>query len=403
MNVGVWAAALLGGVAVAMAIFWVGLRRRQVHPWFFAHLRAALERRGRRLESRPQPTHVLFCFVDHFEPLVGNASYEEGLRRIGAWLQEYPPLARRFQDADGHPPKHTYFFPAEEYHPAYLDRLARLCAERRGEVEVHLHHSADTPGNFLSVMTGFVSLLRDRHGFLGTRLGRPAFAFIHGNWALDNSLPNGRWCGLDNEITLLRELNCYADFTFPSAPSETQPRTINQIYYATDDPARPKSHDRGQRLSAGGKQAGDLLIIEGPLTLNWRRRKFGIWPRIEAADFSRTGIPLPERVALWMQQAVHVEGRPEWVFVKIHTHGADERVSKFIFKDGAFVELCSILETCYNDGQRYRLHYVSARECYNLARAAQAGLRGDPGAYRDFEIPPPPFAARWADRPLSPT
>ena len=37
--------------------------------------------------------------------------------------------------------------------------------------------------------------------------GRPAFAFIHGNWALDNSrLENVRnYCGVNDELTILRE------------------------------------------------------------------------------------------------------------------------------------------------------------------------------------------------------
>ena len=47
---------------------------------------------------------------------------------------------------------------------------------------------------------------------------------------------DGRWCGLNNEIGLLCRLGCYADFTFPSAPSETQPAMVNAIYYSRDDP-----------------------------------------------------------------------------------------------------------------------------------------------------------------------
>jgi hypothetical protein len=45
------------------------------------------------------------------------------------------------------------------------------------------------------------------------------FGFIHGNWALDNSLPHGKSCGLDSEIALLRDLGCYGDFTMPSGAS----------------------------------------------------------------------------------------------------------------------------------------------------------------------------------------
>ena len=40
------------------------------------------------------------------------------------------------------------------------------------------------------------------------------------------------------------------------------------------------------------------------------------------------------------------------------------------------------------------LHYVSAREAYNIVKAAEAGMQGNPGDYRDFHLPPP--RASWA-------
>ena len=52
----------------------------------------------------------------------------------------------------------------------------------------------------------------------------------------------------------------------------------------------------------------------------------------------------------------------------------------------------------YNDGRRYRLHYVTAREMYNAIRAAERGLAGNPGEYRDLEIGPPPCAAAQGSR-----
>jgi hypothetical protein len=51
----------------------------------------------------------------------------------------------------------------------------------------------------------------------------------------------------------------------------------------------------------------------------------------------------------------------------------------------------SYLEQRYNDGADWKLHYVSAREMYNIVKAAEAGRDGDPGAYRDFEIPRPAY------------
>ena len=49
------------------------------------------------------------------------------------------------------------------------------------------------------------------------------------------------------------------------------------------------------------------------------------------------------------------------------------------------------LESKYNDGKNYVLHYVSAREMYNIAVAAEAGKTGNPGEYRDFKIPRPGY------------
>ena len=49
------------------------------------------------------------------------------------------------------------------------------------------------------------------------------------------------------------------------------------------------------------------------------------------------------------------------------------------------------LETAYNDGSRYVLHYVTARELYNIIRAAEVGETGDPAEYRDYRIKPPRY------------
>ena len=68
-------------------------------------------------------------------------------------------------------------------------------------------------------------------------------------------------------LDVLRETGCYADFTFPSAGSRTQPRKINSIYYAIDDPDRPRSHDRGIDVGTAPPPANGLILIQGPLLL----------------------------------------------------------------------------------------------------------------------------------------
>ena len=388
--------ALVGIAAFAALAAWLLLKSRNMHIWIGSWLR----RRARPPVAGP--VHVMFCFVDHFEPMWGGADAAAQDARVERWCRDYRALAGRHRDADGRPPQHTFFYPEEEYTPGHLDRLAALCADGFGEIEVHLHHDNDTEANFRESITRFAKVLHERHGALprDPRTGQLRFAFIHGNWCLDNSRADGCWCGLNNELVLLRELGCYADFTLPSAPSDTQTAQINSIYYATDDPLRPKSHDRGVPVRVGGKPSGDLLLVQGPLALNWRERKFGLLPRIENADVRRSCPPTPERVDAWVRTGIHVEGRPEWVFVKVHTHGTQERDMDTLL--GAPTEaMHAHLERVYNDGRNYVLHYVTAREAYNIVKAAEAGLDGDPGRYRDFELAPPPHRSATHGEPAA--
>ncbi len=330
---------------------------KNIHLWLPGYL-------ARRAPAAVEPTHVFFCFCDHYEPLWNNGN---GLQRIRYWREHYPS---RFRDVDGRPPQHTFFYPAEEYRPELLDSVAQFCRQGYGEVEIHLHHDNDTAENLRATLNDFKSKLAG-HGFLSQ--GR--YGFIHGNWALDNSRRDGRWCGVNNELQVLRETGCYADFTLPSAPSDCQTRTVNSIYYATDDPTRPKSHDTGPPVRVGGQATGDLMIVQGPLALNWGRRK------IENADVAGYSPATPDRVALWMKQRISVVGKPDWVFVKVHTHGCQERNFGAVL-DGTLHEMLAKLPV--------KLQYVTAREVYNLVKAAEAGRTGEPGQYRDFILPPPP-------------
>ena len=389
-NLLLWAGAVLLLLAIATAVLaWLAIRSRNMQIWLPDYLRA------RAPQPVAGPVHVMFCFVDHFEPMWHGADLATQRARVDRWCADYRRLAERHRDADGRPPQHSFFYPEEEYLQEHLDKVAALCADGYGELEIHLHHDNDTEANFVTSMRRFCELLHERHGALPRDpvSGELRFAFIHGNWCLDNSRPDGRWCGINNEITLLRELGCYADYTFPSAPSDTQTSTINSIYYATDDPQRPKSHDRGEPVRVGGTPSGDLMIVQGPLGLNWRERRLGVMPRIENADVRKGCPPTPARVDHWVRSGIHVQGRPEWVFVKVHTHGTQEQDMDTLLGAPADA-MHAHLERAYNDGSRYLLHYVSAREMYNIIKAAEAGLDGDPAAYRDYLLPPP--RSSWA-------
>ena len=42
------------------------------------------------------------------------------------------------------------------------------------------------------------------------------------------------------------------------------------------------------------------------------------------------------------------------------------------------------LSVKYNDDENYSLHYVSAREMFNIVKAASDGKKGNPNEYRDY-------------------
>jgi len=301
-------------------------------------------------------------------------------------------MAKKHRDSDGRYPQHTFFYPIEEYEPGHLEKIAKLCRQGLGEVEIQLHHDNDTEYRLRKKIEKGIEDFK-RHGLLSKdkETGKVKFGFVHGNWALDNSRKDGKWCGVNNEIGVLQELGCYADFTLPSAPSDTQTRKINSIYYAIDDPYKPKSHDTGIDVALTlalshkwEREKGEgLMIIQGPLALNWKRRKFHIFPKIENAEIAWHNKPTKNRIDLWVEQNISVKGREDWIFIKIHTHGAQEKNFDSLLGKPMH-NMHNYLRTKYNDGVNFKLHYVTAREMYNIIKAAEAGESKEPGEYRDY-------------------
>ncbi len=348
--------------------------------------RATIGRR-RSGEGRRGPRHLLFAFCDHWEPLWKGP--DDGLadRRVDAWHQRWPELARRFRDADGRHPQHSFFFPGEQYRPEWLEKLADIARGGFGEVEFHLHHDGDTAETLRRDLHRYIGEIASHGHFSREADGRVRFAFIHGNWCLSNARADGRWCGVDEEIPLLFDTGCYADFTFPASPDPSQPAIVNSIYWPTGDLARRRAYEGGEPARVGARKTDRILMVEGPIAISLR---LGGSPfRIESSHVTADDPPTPERIRTWVEQDIHVEGRPDWVFVKVHTHGAPEKQAASLLGDGGRM-LHDELTGRYNDGVNWKLHYVTAREMFNVASAAMDGKDGDPGAYRDHVLAPPP-------------
>ncbi len=383
---------------------------RGMDRWLLGYL-GSLLRRPRKVGG---VRHLMVAVCDHYEPYRDGVDQATARGHVERWVRELPTLADSFRDADGRMPQHTFFYPEEEYDPVCLDGLGDLMKQGCGEVEIHLHHRNDTAEGLREKLVRFRDLLHERHGMLGeitessqcTLHSSPVYAFIHGNWSLCNSRPDGEWCGVNEELGILRDTGCYADLTFPSAPSPTQPRMVNEIYRAWDRP-EGRGHDFGVRVRKqsnsrtieqpkyeGGQEQNaerrrldetGLLMVQGPLGLNFARRKWGVLPRIENGEISGANHPRADRVRLWARTGIHVAGRPEWVFVKLHTHGCVPANSDVLLGD-AMRAMHTSLQQHFNDGTAWQLHYVTAREMVNITLAAEAGKEGSPGPYRDYVI-----------------
>ena len=331
-----------------------------MHLWILSYISESVSRK-----KKSDFRNVYFCLADHYEPYFGSAEQEVARSRVDNWCNKYPEVASKHIDSDGNMPKHSYFYPGEEYDEYILNRIKELCDKNLGDVDIHLHHDDDTAENLEKTLNDFKELLYTKHQLLRKdSSGNIVYGFIHGNWALDNSRPDGKWCGVDNEIEVLIKTGCLYDMTMPSAPSDTQTKIINSIYFSRDD-GKCKSHNTGRKVKIGSWSEGDeLLLIQGPLTLNWKSRKLGLIPRIEAGELSGDAPPTEDRVSLWEKCHVSIAGDEENIFIKLHTHGLEDQNSEMFFENNGFDILWSLLEKQFRDREGYSLHYVTAWEMY---------------------------------------
>ncbi len=363
------AAVLMVGLLVAVA---AAIRRKNMQYWLASYMLPA--------EPAPPPDmsrqrHVFIAVCDHWEPGNDGAADDVAMAKVERWASTYPKLYGEFRDSDGRPPQHTFFYPEEQYRPEHIDRVGELCRAGFGEVEVHLHHDKDTAAGFEEKLTRFRDILFHRHGLLrrDPRTGQVTYGFIHGNWALCNSHPDGVDCGVDQELDILRRTGCYADFTMPSAPDPTQTRIINSIYYARDIAGRRKSHDVGTRARVNQSAVADhLLMIQGPLVLDWQQRRMGVLPRIENGDII-AGRPMSvTRLQRCLSANVGVQGQPNWTFVKLHTHGCrDGNIDAWLGSE--MLQFHRDLRVLCNEDPMLRIHYVTAWEMAQLVHQAEAG------------------------------
>jgi hypothetical protein len=365
-----------------------GIRQRRrisrVLRWIPSYLWQSLTRRLPR-----SPVHLVIALADHFEPSIvpqdgrARAPYDEQERRLEEWCREYPRLVDSYRDHDGRPLCHTYFYPAEQYDFGLVQRLAEHCHKGWGEIEIHLHHGAyapDTAENTHRQLVEFRDALASRHGCLSylDGAGPPRYAFVHGNFALANS-NQGAECGVDSEMQVLADTGCYADLTLPAAafhPSQTS--KINSLYECELPLNQRAPQRRGKDLRRGRSPQVFPLIVQGPLMLDFANVS------IDNAALTAPNPARLSRLRLWKRAGICVQGRPDWVFIKLHCHGMDPTQKAAVLGQPTQDFLRGLVEGAGERGEI--LHFVTAREMVNIILAACDGREGNPRDYRDYRL-----------------
>jgi hypothetical protein len=343
----------------------------------------------------PDRTHVIFALADHFEPAIvpedgaARAPYAEQERRLENWCQEYPRRFTNYRDAEGQPFVHTYFYPAEQYDQRLISRLAEHCHAGWGEIEIHLHHGVGAPDsaeNTRRQLVEFRDRLAGEHGCLSYwgKSAQPAYAFVHGNFALANS-NNGMACGVDNEMQVLAETGCYGDFTLPAgAFHQAQTGKINSIYECDLPLTERAPHRKGRDVARGRVPQVFPVVVQGPLMLDFDARNGSRRWRIDNAALTGPNPASLHRLRLWKRAAIAVEGRPDWLFIKLHCHGMDPRHEGATLGTAMQEFLRKLVDGA--EERKETLHFVSAREMVNIILAACDGKEGNPGEYRDYQL-----------------
>lgn len=321
--------------------------------------------------------HIMFAFVDHYEP--------DSVENVLQWRDGLRKLSNLYRDREGNPPKHTWFYHGED--EAILHALSECSIEGLGEIEMHLHHGNDTEKSLADLIDKRLTLY-NKFGACITQKGERKFGFIHGKWGLANSRGK-KYCGVRNEIDILYKAGCYADFTFP-AWGLMNPRKKNALFYPSCKWHFGKPYTAGFDVTLGMPKDG-FMLIEGPGSISGlpgSLSRYGLLRKIVSPispGIDNYFVPTPARFDCWVRSGVCVKGRPEWIFIKVHTHGAREKNHEACF--GRIIgEIYRYALQKYNNSTTYQMHFVTAREMFNIIKAAESGFHENPGLYRDHCI-----------------
>ncbi len=184
----------------------------------------------------------------------------------------------------------------------------------------------------------------------------------------------------------------------PSVAYDSQARLVNRIYFAIDDPRRPASHLTGPLARAGQAApaegaADDPRAAGAQLAPAGRRRV----PRIDSSAIDYRTPPSLERFRRWLDTGVGVAGRPEWVFIKAHTHGAPETNAAMML-GGPFRQMLATRSTDSTTARRSACTSSPPARWPTSRSPRSTAESGNAGHFRDYRYLPVTAARRAAAR-----
>jgi len=127
-------------------------------------------------------------------------------------------------------------------------------------------------------------------------------------------------------------------------------------------------------------------MFTGPLVFDWRRRVRGLpIPRIDDGALAQNYPLTLNRFNHWRNAHISVAGRPEWIFIKLYSHGFFEFDQDAMIGDQMKRFMTEVLELSERT-REFKIHFASAREAFNMVMAAVDGQVGEPGDYRDYRL-----------------
>ena len=349
---------------------------------YFPSFLAWLVSNQRHETAGSTPIDIIFSSVNRFDPIDAGDDPELQTSIIKQWAELYPAIINGVLDSDGYPPKNTWFCPADESLSEILHPLLNLCDNGFGEMEVMIDIGGEPAVQDINKLARIIE--KYRHNGIPELENRNQTL----NFAIITAVKEPIAQIEEREkvrkvLTSSEDLGGYADFTSP-VHSMIKRRKLNRIYDLSEQSRGPDKDEVAKSPGENSRDPGLFLNFPGPLFFNYEN--YSLLPYMDNAEISSEKPFERKRVENWIKANVHVAGKPEWLFLRTSTRGAKPDIANMLLgDDGRQMYMQLVDKFSYPD---YRLHFVTAREAYNIAAAAIDGHGGNPNDYRDYKIKP---------------